>query len=245
MDMPLNVLFLTGTADQADVLMPAIAGLLPGSKCTHIAAENQEALFTVQQLQAYDAVFTYTDAGYKHKELSDVFADFLDEGGALLTAPFCTNDDDSYGIRGRYHSDQYFPMQPGGQMSSSMHFGPYHMPLHPLLRNVGTEAGPVAHCYHSRCSVAAGAVLVASFRSFTTDQPETEMPYVAYREICGRPTQKPGVRGCVVTVNLHPSYIITRDYMQDVIMQVFANGLSFAVGVATNPACKRRKNQLP
>jgi hypothetical protein len=113
---------------------------------------------TLAELQAYDAVLVYSDAGFGNPELlSDTLVDYSDQGGGLVIATFAFGD--GY-FQGRILTAGILPIALGSQEEPASMPMVKVLPSHPLLDGVSTFIGGSAS-YHNTGPVAINATLVA------------------------------------------------------------------------------------
>jgi hypothetical protein len=94
---------------------------------------------TLQQLQAYDCVMVMTDFFPQDSVLlGDNLADYVDGGGGVVVAVFAQ----SFGIDGRFDSQNYDPMDGSGQLQGTVEsLGTIYDASHPILAGVGSFNG--------------------------------------------------------------------------------------------------------
>lgn len=141
---------------------------------------------TLGELQLYDAVLVFTDAGAQNASLlGDRLADYVDSGGGVVQATFSWHN--SIPISGRWQSGGYAPLTYGGQSQGvEMFLGTRHLPGHPVLANVVTFSGGTSS-YHNTVNVAAGGTAIADWTN-------------------GRPlvAEMTGFNGGIIALNFYP-----------------------------------------
>ncbi|MBI2967655.1 MAG: choice-of-anchor D domain-containing protein [Bacteroidetes bacterium] len=134
---------------------------------------------TLAQLQAYDAILTWTDYSYNNATtLGNNLADYVDGGGGVVAAIFTTGNYSR--IQGRFNTDNYWAINPTGYTSGgSPAIGTIYNPSHPILNNVSSFIGNGGNSYRpSSTAIMAGAVKVADW----TDG----MPLVVTKQVNGK-----------------------------------------------------------
>ncbi|MEW5940445.1 MAG: HYR domain-containing protein [Chloroflexota bacterium] len=118
---------------------------------------------TLAELQAYDAVFVYSNPPYYDSvALGNNLADYLDGGGGLVLATFSFWNYNYYpgGISGRLVSGGYLPFTPNGQEGWPHLTLVADLPAHPILNGVSSFDGGNSS-YHNTVALASGATQVA------------------------------------------------------------------------------------
>ena len=132
---------------------------------------------TLTQLQAYDAVLTWSNASYADATgLGNVLADYADSGKRVVVAVFASDPTDFAAIQGRLASGGYLPFiaAPGGVTSGTQQSLVADIANDPLLVGVNSFNGG-SRSYRQRIGLATGAVQVAHW----TDN----LPLVAHKEM--------------------------------------------------------------
>ena len=149
---------------------------------------------TLQQLQQYDAVFVYSDAGFNDgTALGNVLADYMDQGGGVVMATFAFWSSGGLSIQGRIKTGGYLPFTTGSQNS------PGNLTLvpvlsgHPILSGVASFNGGTSSYHNSGISIAPGATLVANWSN--------GQPLVGARET---------TNGRIVGLNFYPPSMTVR-----------------------------------
>ncbi|MFI5164216.1 MAG: choice-of-anchor D domain-containing protein, partial [Bacteroidia bacterium] len=116
---------------------------------------------TLSQLQAYDAVLTWTDYSYQNSTLlGNVLADYVDAGGGVVTAIFTTGNWSRIG--GRFDSQNYWAINPTNYYygGSNQTLGTIFQPLNPIMKNVTSLTG---NSRPSSNAIMSGAVNIANW----------------------------------------------------------------------------------
>jgi hypothetical protein len=94
---------------------------------------------TLQQLQAYDCVMVMSDFSPQDGNLlGNNLADYVDGGGGVVVTTFAQ----SFGIDGRFDSQNYDPMDGSGPLQGTVEtLGTVFDALHPILAGVGSFNG--------------------------------------------------------------------------------------------------------
>ncbi len=96
---------------------------------------------TLAQLQQYDAVLVWSNGTYASDiDLGNVLADYVDQGGGVVTAVFSTSTTtNGRSLAGRWDAEQYWIIEPrGGNTSGFAALGTILEPGHPTVANVAT-----------------------------------------------------------------------------------------------------------
>jgi hypothetical protein len=121
---------------------------------------------TLAQLQAYDAVITWSDYDYSNSTLlGDVLADYVDAGGGVVVATFSQCDlSVNRELQGRWATGGYPIIVPmGGTWTGPATLGAIQVPGHPLLAGVTNfDGGPYAF-RPSTTAVTTGSQVIASW----------------------------------------------------------------------------------
>ncbi|MFN7973831.1 MAG: Ig domain-containing protein [Acidobacteriota bacterium] len=121
---------------------------------------------TLAQLQAYDAVFVYSDTFFDDTNaMGDVLADYMDAGGGVVVATFAFWDPNQaqLGLGGRYSTGGYSPFTQAQQASPG---GLTLVPLfpgHPILQGVTSFNGGTSSYHNSPIAFSAGVNQVANW----------------------------------------------------------------------------------
>jgi hypothetical protein len=125
-------------------------------------------------LQSYNAVLVFSDAGFEDAAtLGDRLATFVDGGGGVVVAVFANA---SVPVEGRFASDNYYALQPLGQISAiQLTLGDFDV-SHPIMAGVNSfDGGPES--YRSTGSIHPDASVVAQWSN--------DDPLVVERDING------------------------------------------------------------
>ncbi len=114
---------------------------------------------TLAELQSYDAVFVFTDAGVSDSEgFGNILAAYLEDGGAVVDATFTPN----VSIDGDW--TQYELYSDSGQSGgANLGIGTISDPSDPLLTNVVNFDGGTASFHNTGGTIASNAVVVAEY----------------------------------------------------------------------------------
>ncbi|MBI4930395.1 MAG: choice-of-anchor D domain-containing protein [Bacteroidetes bacterium] len=116
---------------------------------------------TLAQLQAYDAVLTWTDYSYSNSTLlGNNLADYIDGGGGVVAAVFTTGNYSRIG--GRFDSQNYWCINPTGYYygGANQTLGTIYNPTHPIMKNVVSLTG---NSRPNSTAIMAGAVKIADW----------------------------------------------------------------------------------
>ena len=123
---------------------------------------------TLAELQAYQAVLVY--ANYSLADgvaLGDVLADYVDAGGGVVLMQFALRSNNSLRIRGRFEAQNYYALQPGGDIYYPTRLGQAYQSDHPLLLGVETFNTGSNGGYRSNGPLAAESVRIVDYRDGT------------------------------------------------------------------------------
>jgi hypothetical protein len=114
---------------------------------------------TLVELQSYDAVYLFTDAGAVDPvAFGNVLEQYIDGGGAVLDATFTPNVTITGGFT------QYELYSTSGQSNgTNLGIGTIVVPNHPTLDGVNTFDGGTASFHNTGGTLAAGAIVVAEY----------------------------------------------------------------------------------
>jgi hypothetical protein len=100
---------------------------------------------TLEQLQAYDAVITWSNVDYQDEvALGSVLADYVDSGGGVVVAVFAnTSVDPDRSLNGRWRADGYDIIPPalGATSTGTVSLGTILEPNSPVMQGVSTLSG--------------------------------------------------------------------------------------------------------
>ncbi|WP_298354127.1 T9SS type A sorting domain-containing protein [uncultured Dokdonia sp.] len=114
---------------------------------------------TLEELQAYDAVFTFTDNEPNDPvAFGNVLAEYLESGGSVVDATFTAN----IPITGNWSPYELY-MQCGQASDSFLGLGTIHQPDSYILTEVNTIDGGMASFHNAEGYVASGATVVAEW----------------------------------------------------------------------------------
>ena len=130
---------------------------------------------TLQQLQQYDIVFTFSNNIWNHTvAMGSVLADYEDAGGVVVVGNHAWANDGGWLLQGRWMTGGYSPFNPTGQFNFSLNTANITDPSHPLMQGVSK----LSALWREGVPLASGATAVAMW----TDGP----PAVAYKTNNGR-----------------------------------------------------------
>ena len=91
-------------------------------------------------LTPYDAVLTWTNVSYNDAAaLGDVFADYVDQGGAVVVAVFATSSTTANrSLEGRWQTGYELIQVAGGNVGGAASLGAINNALHPTVQGVST-----------------------------------------------------------------------------------------------------------
>lgn len=166
-------------------------------------------------LETYQAVLVYSDCPFPDPTgLSNVLADYVDQGGTVVLATFALNNNGFGFSDGRLVTGGYLPITLGDQTGGADLTLVPDAPGSPLLAGVNSFDGG-SSSYHSASALAAGATLVAHWSG-------DGAPLVAYK---AGPSA-----GMVVALNFYPpSSDIRSDFWNSSTdgVRLMTNALSF------------------
>lgn len=114
---------------------------------------------TLAELQSYDAVFIFTDAGATDPmAFGNNLAAYIDGGGAVVDATFTPN----VSITGGFTAYELYSMS-GQSNGANLGIGTILEPGHPTLSGVSSFDGGTSSFHNTGGTVAAGATLVAEY----------------------------------------------------------------------------------
>lgn len=120
---------------------------------------------TLLDLQAFDAVIVYLNRTYYNlTELGNNLADYVDQGGGVVSMMFECGDDWADYLGGRWNSGQYYVINRGGHDDGGNRtLGTVSIPEHPIMRGVDSFAGGYYSYRPTTTTLTSGADLVASW----------------------------------------------------------------------------------
>jgi hypothetical protein len=114
---------------------------------------------TLSQLQAYDAIITFTNYG-PLTGVGDIVAQYIEGGGGVVNGVFSIIND----YRGLYTSATYQALVPGNAISGTeLYLGTIALPLHPIMSGVSSFDGGSGSFHSDATTYQPGAYLVASW----------------------------------------------------------------------------------
>jgi len=118
---------------------------------------------TLAELQAFDAVVVFSNAGYANATaLGDVMADYVDWGGGVVCMMF--ESAGSSWMQGRWNSQGYYAIPRGSSTSgSSATLGTVYDPSHPILQGVTNFNGGSSSYRTVTFDISAGSTRVADW----------------------------------------------------------------------------------
>ena len=130
---------------------------------------------TLQQLQQYDIVFTFSNNIWNDAvAMGNVLADYEDAGGVVVVGNHAWANDGGWLLQGRWMTGGYSPYNATGQFNFSLNTANVIDPSHPLMQGVSS----LSALWREGVPLASGASAVAMW----TDGP----PAVAYKTNNGR-----------------------------------------------------------
>jgi hypothetical protein len=121
---------------------------------------------TLMQLQAYDAVITWSNFNYASGvDLGNVLADYVDAGGGVVVAVFANSiATTNRFLDGRWQQGYEVILDQSGTLSgSNATLGTVHAPSHPIMAGVSSFDGGVASYRPNVTSLEVGAVSIADW----------------------------------------------------------------------------------
>ncbi|KAJ5072436.1 hypothetical protein M0811_01451 [Anaeramoeba ignava] len=89
-------------------------------------------------LNSFHCVFVYSSQKFYHsKSLGNILANYVENGGSLIISCFAINKD-SFGLKGKIISDQFFPVKLGKSLNTknNIEVGKIYSENHPILNGV-------------------------------------------------------------------------------------------------------------
>jgi hypothetical protein len=118
---------------------------------------------TLANLQAYDAIITFTNYG-PLTGVGDVVAQYIEGGGGVVNGVFSIIND----YRGLYASTTYEALVPGNAISGTeLTLGTVPLPLHPIMAGVSSFDGGTSSFKSDATTVEPGAYVVANWSDGT------------------------------------------------------------------------------
>lgn len=227
-----NALNWTAFSSDTNVLIAGSSGdsswLLDVKQKVESSGEFQADTFitssgtpTLADLQNYDAVFIFTDAGVADPvAFGNVLAQYADGGGAILDATFTPN----VPITGGYTSYELYSAS-GQTNGTNLGIGNINNANHPTLNGVNTFDGGTSSFHNTGGTIAAGATVVAEYT--------TGDPLIIVKEDMGPSLVKRAF------LNFYPPSIDARDDFWDTSSDgalIITNAISWLLSVDTNSA---------
>lgn len=227
-----NALNWTAFAGGANVLIAGAPGnpdwLLDVELKVESSGEFQADTFltsagtpTLAELQNYDAVFIFTDAGAADPvAFGNVLAQYADGGGAILDATFTPN----VPITGGFTSYELYSVSGQGN-GTNLGIGTINNPSHPTLNGVNTFDGGTASFHNTGGTIAAGATVIAEYTNGA--------PLIIVNEDMGPSLVKRAF------LNFYPPSIDVRDDFWDTTSDgalIITNAISWLLSIDTNSA---------
>ena len=134
----------SGTADPTPQFLDVQSYLLSTNRFDQVDfhdASTAGTTPTLAQLLDYDAVLVWSNGTYASDvDLGNVLADYVDQGGGVVTAVFSTSTTTvGRSLAGRWDTEQYWIIQPrSGNTSGFASLGTILEPGHPTAANVST-----------------------------------------------------------------------------------------------------------
>ncbi|WP_299677901.1 T9SS type A sorting domain-containing protein [uncultured Dokdonia sp.] len=148
---------------------------------------------TLAELQSYDAVLIFTDAGVSDPMgFGDVLAQYIDGGGAVVDATFTPN----VSITGGFTAYELYSAS-GQSNGANLGIGTINEPSHPILEGVSSFDGGTASFHNTGGTIAADATVIAEYT--TTD------PFIIIQENVGPASARR------TFLNFYPPSIDARD----------------------------------
>jgi hypothetical protein len=175
---------------------------------------------TLAELQGYDSVIVFTDAGVSDPmAFGDILGQYIDGGGAVVDATFTPN----VPITGGFIAYELYSAS-GQSNGANLGIGVIPVPSHPIMDNVNTFDGGTASFHNTAGTIAAGAVVVAEYT--TTD------PLIIVAENVGPANARRAF------LNFYPPSIDARDDFWDVASDgaiIMANALRWTANYSDGP----------
>lgn len=153
-------------ADSAAYANDVVAKLQGTGQFTSITAlDVTTSTPTLQQLQAYKAVMTWTNLSYQNATLlGDVLADYVDWGGGVVVGVFATSTTTANrSLLGRWMNGYEVIVPRSGNFTGQAMLGNILVPNHPIMAGVGSFNGGTSSFRPSTTAVTAGSTRVAEW----------------------------------------------------------------------------------
>lgn len=175
---------------------------------------------TLAELQSYDAVLVFTDAGAADPvAFGNNLGQYIDGGGAVVDATFTPNVE----ITGGFTAYELYSNS-GQSNGANLGIGTINEPGHPTLDGVASFDGGTASFHNTGGTVAAGATIVAEYT--------TGAPFIIVEENVGPASTRR------TFLNFYPPSIDARDDFWDAASDgalIMANSLRWTAGITDGP----------
>src|SRR4029079_13638587 len=115
---------------------------------------------TLQQLQQYDIVFTFSNNVWQDAvAMGNVLADYEDQGGVVVVGNHAFANDGGWLLQGRWMTGGYRPFASTGQFNFSLNTANITNPTHPLMQGVTS----LSAFYRNGVPLTSGASAVATW----------------------------------------------------------------------------------
>ena len=152
---------------------------------------------TLTELQSYNAVLVFTDAGVADPTgFGDILAQYIENGGAVVDATFTANVQ----ITGGFTAYQLYSNS-GQSTGANLGIGTINDPSHPILDGVSTFDGGTSSFHNTGGTLAADAVIIAEYT--------TTAPFIIIQENVGPANTRR------TFLNFYPPSIDARDDFWD------------------------------
>ncbi len=120
---------------------------------------------TLAQLKAYDAVLAYSDfPGFQNPTaLGNALADFVDEGGGVVSAVFASSNGGNFRLGGRWIGTYELISGGSGQTGGAAALGVVGYPGHPAMSGVNSFVGGDSSYRQAGSALNSGAFRIASW----------------------------------------------------------------------------------
>lgn len=176
---------------------------------------------TVAELQSYDAVLIFTDAGaIDSAGFGDNLATYIEGGGAVVDATFTAN----VSIAGGFTAYELYS-DAGQSNGTNLGLGTINNPSHPILDNVTSFDGGTASFHNIGGTIAGGATIIAEYSN-------TE-PFIIVQENVGPANARRAF------LNFYPPSIDAREDFWDTTSDgavIMANALNWASRANDGPS---------
>jgi hypothetical protein len=157
---------------------------------------------TLAQLADYAAVLVWSNNTYQNPTaLGNVLADFVDQGGGLVTATFSHLN--GFALQGRITTSGYWAIAPGGSTGSNLLSLANSNMAHPIMQGVTSGNLSFGYTDYGGYNITAGATVVA-------------------RDTTNHPKVAVNPSGRVVSIAIFPGFGLSPD-----LSRMFANAIDF------------------